>query len=489
MDRVQPHLNCNREKDRCQHHHRRRRVHKAAHKQQQDDNEQKDNRCAFADPQNTVCDEVGNSIDRQQLGKCCRTGYNHEDGAGRHTAVGKCSVDVLRRQLPMDKHAAEKCISCGNRRSLRGCKDPSVDTAQDYDGADERPLGIPDLTQFLLCGIAALITLPAILLGDEIACDDERDSDQDPRQDSCHKYRADRGSRRCSIDNHGNARRDDDADAARTGDQTERKLLVIPFLEHGGQYHRSDGGNRRGPRAGYCGKEHAQHNGDDRKPTGETSKEYIGDIEQSPRYASDRHQLTREDEERDRDESKRVRGCHHLLYNIEIAEAPIRKDRHHRRETNGKANGHIQKEPNKEHAEQNNCHFHRRSLLSCACLHITRTCICAECRNVFEYVLDLTNDNQPKAHGRRSIDNSHRKPQRRRVLAIVQLKLCELKSGDQDIDGQRQHEQLAKDHDIGAQRLGIEEQCRLDLDVLCITRPVPSPQIDEPDEAVPCQLL
>lgn len=262
--------------------------------------------------------------------------------------------ELLRGELTINEHAADKSIDRRNRRSLGRGEDAAVDTAEDDNRVDQRPLCVPDDGQPLFGGIAPVIALPAHLLAVEVAQEAEAEADEDAGQEPRHEHTGDRCRGGDAIDDHGDTGRDDNADTARAGDTGQGKALAVAFFQHGGHNHRADRRDRRRAGAADSGKEHADHNRDDRETARDVPEIGAADVQYSFGDATGSHQFTREDEQRDRHDRERVRAGNQLLHHEAAGEARIGEDHAEGGQSDGNADRNVQDQKYYKGNKQNN---------------------------------------------------------------------------------------------------------------------------------------
>lgn len=185
----------------------------------------------------------------------------------------------------------------------------------------------------------------------EIGDGHQGQADQEPDPDAAQEQGADGGGSHDAVDDHGDGRRDDDADGPGRGLQGRGEPHVVAPLLHLGDHQGSDGRRVRRGGAGDPGEEHGGQDRDVGEAPVNEPDQGAGEIDDPAADAAGFHQGSGQHEEGDGQELKRVVGGEHLL--DRHGQFHVEKKHHggRRRDAHREGDGHPQQHEADENRE------------------------------------------------------------------------------------------------------------------------------------------
>ena len=202
----------------------------------------------------------------------------------------------------VDEQGYDQRVEHGDDRRLGGGEEAGVDAAQHDDGAQQRPEALLEqgpqavaaqLSHSLVDQLAVL-AFPAAV---EHGVDHHEQADEDAGEDAAQKQRAGGNAGSQRVQDEGDGRRDDDAQAAGHGDQARAPFALIAQSHHEGDAH---GAHRRGGGGTGTGDGAVEQAGQDDRAghaAGKTPDEVGEEVEQLLGDAALRHDDAAQDEQ------------------------------------------------------------------------------------------------------------------------------------------------------------------------------------------------
>ena len=208
----------------------------------------------------------------------------------------------------IDQCADDEGVDNADDGGLGGGADTGIDAAENDNGGEQRQEGLlerdPDFTRGGLGGIA----VPAVLLGLIIADKHQQNADQNAGDNTGDKEVAYRAANGDSVQDKGNAGRDDDTNRTGAGRERGGEGGIILLFGHLGDHERTDRRNGRRTGAGDRRKEHAGDRRHVGKTAGDMADQLVEEVEQTAGDAAIHHEAAGHNEERDSKKRKRVKA-------------------------------------------------------------------------------------------------------------------------------------------------------------------------------------
>ena len=239
----------------------------------------------------------------------------HDDGGGLRRVLHDLH-EALRREVTVHEEADDDRVDNRDVRGLRRSEVAGEDTAEDdewhEDAPDRMEEGPEDVLHAERCTLR-VIELPRFDEGD----DDQDRAHRDARDEAVAEQGIDRLLCDDRIEHHRNGWRDDDADRTRSCDESGGLIDMIATLLELRDEGRTDGCGSRGTGSGNRGEEHAGEDGNDGETTTDPAEEGLCELDEHLRHGALRHEVTGEDEERNRDQREAVLRSEDTLHHHE----------------------------------------------------------------------------------------------------------------------------------------------------------------------------
>ena len=226
---------------------------------------------------------------------------DEHDGARTDGGVDQNLRQVLPLEGLIDIAAADQAVHGRNRAALGRGKDAAVNAAQNDDRHDQRPDALEEYGHGFLRGHLLAVHLDVgILLDVDVGVNEHENSHQNAWTEAGQEQRADGNLSQNSVRNHADARRDDLPQRTGRGGGGKAEILVIAILLH---FRRHDAADSCGRRRGRTGNRREERAGENRH-IGESAlrfaAEQVDEIDEFLAQAAVAHQVTAEDEQRNR---------------------------------------------------------------------------------------------------------------------------------------------------------------------------------------------
>jgi hypothetical protein len=184
------------------------------------------------------------------------------------------TVSLRVTQNPTDKDGIKRTDFGG----FGGCKNASVNAAQDDDRCHQRPLAVPDCNHQFLGSKFFTGPFKIILFGNDESREHKGTCEHKPGNESGHEKSGDGSIGNHPVNDQGVARGNKNSEGSSGGGDTGRETFGIVHLNHG-RYHQAPDGSRC-RRAGPAErrKYHAGQNGHKGQAAGKISDHFAGNV-------------------------------------------------------------------------------------------------------------------------------------------------------------------------------------------------------------------
>ena len=233
--------------------------------------------------------------------------HDDEDGPGGDVRQLHGVEHFLQGKLLGDEEADEKGVPHRDDRGFHGRAYARVDAAEDDHGSHEGPDVLQERPPEFGHRVGMHRALVAVAAGDGIGREHEAGADQRAGYETGGEQRGNRDVGDDAVDQHGVARRDEDAEGAARGAHASRVFRRIAAPDHRGDHDAAHGGHGAGAGADHGGEEHAAEDGHDAEPAAYVPDEHGGDLNDLGRHAAAFHERPGEDEAHHRQQGEHVR--------------------------------------------------------------------------------------------------------------------------------------------------------------------------------------
>ena len=305
--------------------------------------------------------EVGNNLGDVQVGEDLTGGLgggHDEHGTGdKGSVVAEDGPQLLQLQLSVNKQADDDAIDRRHDGSFGSGEDAGVDAAQNDDGHDERPLGVPEAGSNVF-QLQLGVALDAPALAHDVVDEHEQAADDEGGAEAGYEQLADRHVAGDAVQDHRVTGRNDDAQTACTAGEAGGVVFVIAVGDHHGDHDGADGGDRCRGRAGNCTEEHTGDDSDHAQRAGDAADQRVCKAHQTLRQTAGLHDGAADHKEGERQIGKACNTAVQGLGDEVGGSDRVHADQNEHCDVDGDGNGNTQKHQTKHHKKHNaSCHY------------------------------------------------------------------------------------------------------------------------------------
>ena len=238
--------------------------------------------------------------------------HQRRHDADRFDGINQDLRDIGRVQRAVDHQPQQQRIARRDRGGLGRREQPAEHAGQQDDRRHHRQESITERPRQLRPAGEVLAREP-LALADHHHHRHQRCGHQQARNDPGQEQPPHRGIRRDAVDHHRHARRHDGTHGGRRRIDRRRRLRPVPRTLHRADLDRAGAGRVGDGRTRHAGEDQARQNAGLRIAAAQRAHHRRGEAHNAIRDARRAHHVAHEDEQRRRNERKRVHRLRHLL--------------------------------------------------------------------------------------------------------------------------------------------------------------------------------
>ena len=263
---------------RREHHDHRQRVgHEAAQEDEERDEQQGDRRVR-RDGAEERTHALRDVVQGQEPREGHRDADQHRGRPGEGRGTDKRRGNVLPRQLAVNEQADEQRPEHAHFGGFGGGKYAAVDAAEDDHRSRQRPLAVPNRLEQAVDGKPFAGALIAALAGDAIGGDAHGSGHYETGDEARHEQSGDGRVGHDAVNDHGIARRDQDAERPARGGDGGGVVLAVSRADHAGDHDAADGRGSGGAGAAERREDHAGEDGHHGEAAADVAHRLLGDF-------------------------------------------------------------------------------------------------------------------------------------------------------------------------------------------------------------------
>ena len=341
------------------HQNRRQHDHGGVNRHKAADNGEQNNKCeqntssAAEDPQEPVAQHLWHTVGGNDPVKPIGQRNDQHRGSSGNTGFNKHFYNVLQLDFSIHQHTQDQTVNDRNAGSLSGSKSTGINAAQnDYGHRNGGQAICKDLCLILKGGGVHGCGLVTVLSGNNIGVNHHGKAQHNTGNDARAEHSPHRAARKRGINNHGNAGRNNNTQAACRAHQSPRETDVISIIHHGRDHKHTQGRHGCGAAAGNCCKNHSSQNCHNSQAAPNASDKQPAEIDKPAGNSAHIHNAARQHKEWDCQQRKITGGIVALLRRQHQRGSAVSQVGHNGRKGHGKRNGRSQEHRHQEQSQQ-----------------------------------------------------------------------------------------------------------------------------------------